>query len=276
MTNFVSVLIPTYNRIHTLMRAVDSVLKQTHENLECIVIDDHSSDETIELLKKVEDPRLIVIENSGNLGVSAARNIGFEKSCGSAIALLDSDDEWLEDRLEKQLPLLNKYPLVHGEEIWVRNGKRVNPKKIHKKSGGDIFERAVELCLISPSATIMRRELYLEMEGFREDFPVCEDYELWLRITSKYHVGFIEDPVIIKYGGHDDQLSRKFKAMDYWRVKAMRELYINHELSSIQKGALKEALIRKSTILRAGYIKHQGDQEQLKYITECLEMFNEV
>jgi len=266
----VSVLIPTFNRQETIERAVSSVLLQTHQELECIVIDDASTDKTLELLAKFDDPRLKVISLPENHGVSFTRNKGFSQAKGEAIALLDSDDEWLKDKLERQLPLLEKYPLVHGEEIWVRKGKRVNQKKVHRKEGGKIFERCLHLCLISPSATLMKRELYQEMNGFREDFPVCEDYELWLRVTHAYEVGFIPEPVIIKYGGHEDQLSAKYKAMDYWRVKAMDEVSRNHSLSEEELKVLKEVLLKKCEILILGYRKH-GNIEKIPFIEEVRE-----
>ena len=268
----VSVLIPTFNRADVLKRAIDSVLAQSYEELECIVIDDASTDETSRLLKSYSDPRLKVVIHDKNFGVSKARNSGFEVSKGEWIALLDSDDEWLPHRLESQLALAKlrpELPLIHGEELWVRKGKRVNPKKIHQKSGGKIFKRCLHLCLISPSATIMKRSLYEEMGGFREDYPVCEDYELWLRVTARYEVGFIPDPIITKYGGHDDQLSAKYKAMDFWRVKAMDEIFRNSEysLNQEQENELREVLLRKCNILKAGYLKH-NNLENLAFIEE--------
>lgn len=274
----VSVLIPTFNRLETLPRAVESVLKQTVGDLEFIVIDDASNDKTLEYLDSLQDSRLKVISLKENKGVSFARNRGFSDSSGEWIALLDSDDEWLPDRLKHQLDLAQRhpeFPLIHGEEIWVRKGKRVNPKKIHQKSGGRLFSRALHLCLISPSATLMKRTLYQELGGFREDYPVCEDYEMWLRVTCQYDVGFIEEPIIIKYGGHEDQLSAKFRAMDYWRVKAMDEVMRSHGdfLSGEEKRELKSVLLKKCEILKQGYLKHQN-LEPLPFIEELLKSYS--
>jgi glycosyltransferase involved in cell wall biosynthesis len=270
MAKLTSVLIPTYNRAHTLKRAIDSVLAQRDESLECLVIDDGSTDDTLELFSGYQDSRLKLIQSEDNRGVSAARNLGFTHAQGDYIALLDSDDEWLNHKLAVQTPLLADYPLVHGEEIWIRNGRRVNPKKIHEKSGGDLFIRSLGLCLISPSASVMKRDLYEEMQGFREDFPVCEDYELWLRITQKYEVAFVSDPVINKYGGHEDQLSQKYKAMDYWRVKAMALLQSTTTLTQTQRVALEEQMLKKCLILEQGYLKHQSNQEHLSFVREQL------
>lgn len=273
----VSVLIPTFNRGHTLKRAIDSVLGQSFSDLECLVIDDASTDHTDEVLSSYNDQRLKILKHSQNHGVSKARNTGFQNSQGKWIALLDSDDEWLPQRLERQLSLAQQnpdLPLIHGEELWVRRGKRVNPKKIHQKSGGKIFNRCLHLCLISPSATLMKRELYQQLGGFREDYPVCEDYELWLRVTALHEVGFIEEPIITKYGGHEDQLSAKYKAMDFWRVKAMDEVFRNQEipLTKDQEDELKEVLLKKCQILKDGYLKH-NNLENLPFIEELVERY---
>lgn len=267
--SLVSVIIPTFNRQSTLDRAISSVLNQTYNNLECLIVDDCSTDATKELVESFDDKRVKYFRNDKNLGVSYSRNLGFKYSRGDYIALLDSDDEWLKNKLEKQLPLLKDFPLVHGEEVWIRNGQKINQKKIHKKSGGNIFHRCIHLCLISPSASIMDRSLYSEMKGFREDFPVCEDYELWLRITSQYEVGFVETPVINKYGGHEDQLSHKYKAMDYWRVLAMDKLRKKNILTSEQEVLLKEVMLKKCMILKNGYEKH-GNSKDLSYINGLL------
>ncbi len=259
--SIVSVLIPTFNRASVIERAVNSVLNQTVQDLECLVIDDNSTDETVAILARIDDPRLKVISHDKNGGVSKARNTGFQHSSGPWIALLDSDDEWLPNRLELQLELAKihpQLPLIHGEEVWVRNGKRVNLPKNYKKSGGAIFNKCLHLCLISPSATLMKRDLYEEMNGFREDYPVCEDYELWLRITAKYKVGFVEEPIVIKYGGHEDQLSSRYKAMDYWRVLAMHEVFQTGGLSADEESELRKVLLKKCEILRLGYLKHQN------------------
>ncbi len=275
----VTVIIPTFNRGHVIDRAVRSVLGQGHEHLECIVVDDGSTDDTLSTLEKISDPRLKVI-SSENHGVSAARNLGFSHSRGEWIALLDSDDEWLPHKLEAQLKLSQKNPsltLIHGEEIWIRNGKRVNPKFKHKKEGGHIFERCLALCLISPSAALMKRSLYEEMGGFREDYIVCEDYELWLRVTQKYEVGFVSEPILNKYGGHEDQLSNKYKAMDYWRVRAMEDIYHNtdYNLKANEARALVEMVLEKCRILKLGYEKHQN-LEHLPYIVSLIKEFSSI
>ena len=266
----VNVVIPTFNRAYCIEKAIVSVLNQTFKDFELWVIDDGSTDNTDELLNKYKSDKRFNYFKIKNAGVSKARNIGVSKSESEWIAFLDSDDEWLEDKLERQIQYVKEHSdckLIHGEELWVRNGKRVNPKKIHKKSGGDIFERSLGLCLISPSAVMLKKDLFIEMNGFDEDFIVCEDYDLWLKICSRYEVGYLSEPVLIKYGGHEDQLSAKYFAMDYYRIKSMHQLNENKNLNKLKKIALFNMIIKKSKILLKGYQKHNNlkDYSEIEY-----------
>ena len=210
--------------------------------------------------------------HTSNRGVSCARNTGIALSRGEYICFLDSDDEWLPHKLETQIALIkkNNYYLVHGEEIWVRRGKRVNPKKIHQKCGGWIFEHVLPRCLISPSTVMIARRALVELGGFDESLPVCEDYDLWLKMTARYEVGFTERPLIIKYGGHADQLSRKYKAMDYYRILALNSVRNDPVLSSEQKLLVSREIRKKAAILITGSIKHNNTR-YLQEIREILE-----
>ena len=156
-----------------------------------------------------------------NQGVSVARNKGIQAASGDWIAFLDSDDEWLPQKLQKQVDYLERHPeikLIHSDEMWIRNGVRVNPHKKHQKGGEDQYLPSLLMCMISPSATVMKKETLFSLGLFDESYPCCEDYDLWLKFTSLYPVGFINEMLIKKYGGHQDQLSQKYQAMDYWRV----------------------------------------------------------
>lgn len=254
----VSVIIPTYNRAHTLGRALQSVLNQTYNNYEIIVIDDGSTDDT--LLTLTDFPSVQYIKQD-NRGVSAARNVGIEQANGEWIALLDSDDEWIPNKLDLQISYLAANPnikCVHGEEIWIRNGVRVNQMKKHQKGGGEQFIPSLDLCLISPSAVMLEHSLFRVIGNFREDYPVCEDYDLWLKLTANNSIGFISDPIIKKYGGHEDQLSQKYFAMDYYRIKSIHWVLANLELSNDKKQAAIMVLIKKANILLKGYQKHNN------------------
>ncbi|HPC38130.1 MAG TPA: glycosyltransferase family 2 protein [Exilispira sp.] len=274
----VSVIIPNFNRVESFQRAVESVIKQTYENFEIIVVDDGSEQsvrninrrflEEVKRRKNLEgDGKIIYLENERNFGVSYSRNKGIKEAKGDFIALLDSDDEWLEQKLELQVKFFSEtdFRVVHTEEIWVRRGVRVNPMKKHKKEGGDIFFRSLELCLMSPSSIMLKKSIFDDYGYFDESLPVCEDYDLWLRITSKETVGFIEKPLIIKYGGHIDQLSRKYEAMDRWRVISLIKLLNSKQLSEIQEIEVKKMIEKKAKILYNGAVKRKKYDDAIIY-----------
>ena len=202
-----------------------------------------------------------ILRWESNKGVSYARNQGLKQGQADWIAFLDSDDEWLPHKLEKQMEYAKKNPqcsFIHCNELWFKNGKAFNQKKKHKKQGGRIFIPSVRLCCVSPSAVLIKRNLFKKLGLFREDFPVCEDYELWLRITSRYNVGFLDESLLIKHGGHKDQLSKKYVAMDFWRVKALSPYLEDKNLSAEERREVKQTLTKKLKILLKGCPKHKN------------------
>ena len=209
-TPLVSVIIPTHNRAPLLERALASVAGQSYKNYEVIVVDDGSIDETAQILERWLGKINLKSLRQTQQGVSAARNRGVQASRGEWLAFLDSDDEWLPEKLELQISYASRNPdisLIHTEEMWIRHGVRVNPGKKYQKIGGWIFPQALELCCISPSTVLIKKDYFLKFKGFREDYPVCEDYHLWLKMTSAEPVGVIETPVVKKYAGHGDHLA---------------------------------------------------------------------
>ena len=208
----VSVVIPAFNRWRLLAEAIDSVLAQSYRDFELIVVDDGSTDATAsELAKLASRLQFFVTERRG---VSAARNLGVSQSRGHYIAFLDSDDLWLNSKLERQTRFMDEHPEFHicqTDEIWIRNGVRVNPRAVHQKPSGDIFSRSLELCLVSPSAAMMTKALFDRTGGFDEAFPVCEDYDLWLRISAQHQVPLIPDRLTIKRGGHGSLAAERRK-----------------------------------------------------------------
>ncbi|MCK5883734.1 MAG: glycosyltransferase [Bacteriovoracaceae bacterium] len=258
----VSIVIPSHNRAEKLVRAIDSVLLQTFRDFDLWIIDDGSTDNTEEVVKSYGDTDInIHYLKQENSGVSSARNLGIKSSKGEWVAFLDSDDEWMPAKLEKQIKFIEEnsiYPMVYGDEVWIRCGKRVNQKNIHKKSGGDIFEKCLPLCFIAPSAALIKRSLLEEVGLFDEEFKVCEDYDLWLKISSLHPVGLISEPIIIKHGGHQDQLSTKFFGMDYFRILSMDRIKRIRSLTKKQLETLDREMIKKCTILLNGNIKHNN------------------
>lgn len=245
-------------------RALNSVLSQTLKPKEIIVIDDGSTDETQAVLANY--PGLCIIAQ-GNRGISAARNVGMEKAGGEWLAFLDSDDEWLPSKIDKQwVAICNDDKLIcHTEEIWIRNGKRVNPMKKHQKFGDWIYEKCLPLCVISPSSVMMHTSVFDEVGKFDESLDVCEDYDLWLRICVKYPVLFIDEPLILKYGGHEDQLSRKHWGMDRFRVKALEKIIASGDLNNEQKKVTSEMIIQKCEIIINGMKKRGKNDEVLEW-----------
>ena len=255
----VSVVIPTYNRIHTLPRALSSVFEQSTPAGEVIVVDDGSTDNTQETLAR-DFPDVTTIRQE-NAGVSAARNVGIARAKGEWIALLDSDDAWLTTKLEAQLKTLSASPearLCHTEEIWIRDGVRVNQMKKHAKSGGWLFQRSLALCCISPSAALIHRSVFEDYGDFDEGLPACEDYDLWLRITGHEPVVYVEVPQIYKYGGHEDQLSRAFWGMDRFRIAAIEKTLNMGTLSAEDEAAALRTIVKKLKILVAGARKREN------------------
>lgn len=253
--DLVSVVLPTFNRAWTLRNAVDSVLCQDYPHIELIVVDDGSKDDTQELLESYKNK--IIVLSLKNSGVSAARNAGIKKSRGSFIALLDSDDAWEERKISCQVAFFEQNPeamICQTEEVWIRNGKRVNPKVKHKKPSGMIFEPSLDLCLVSPSAVMMRKELF-DLKGyFDEDFIVCEDYDLWLRVSSTLPIFLIDKPYTIKRGGHKDQLSN-LHSQDKFRIRSLRTLIESGALTQDQALKAKKVLRQKAIIYGNGCMK---------------------
>ena len=261
----VSVVLPTYNRCWIVQKAIESVLQQDVPHVELIVVDDGSTDETPELLNTYGD-RLHCIRQE-NQGVSAARNAGIQSAGGELIALLDSDDEWLPGKLRFQVDYFRMHPgalICQTEEIWIRNGRRVNPGKRHRKQGGMIFERSLDLCLVSPSAVMMRRSLLDEVGLFDETLPACEDYDLWLRIARTHPIHLIDQPLIIKRGGHADQLSR-MPELDKYRIRSIVRLLDTGELTPSQQAAAVAMLRRKCAIYAQGCRKRGRVEKAMFY-----------
>lgn len=251
----VSVIIPTYNRGWTLCEAIDSVLAQDYSRVEIIVVDDGSSDNTPEILDNYRDK--IKVLRQENQGVSAARNVGIKASTGEFVALLDSDDVWQKKKLTEQIAFFKNNPdaqICQTEEIWIRNGKRVNPKIKHKKPSGMIFEASLHLCLVSPSAVMMRRTIFEKYGYFDESLPACEDYDLWLRISCETPIYITDSKYVIKRGGHADQLSSA-PGLDKYRIKAIEKLLKSGRLTNAQYEAAYGVLSEKCRIYAAGCLK---------------------
>jgi glycosyltransferase involved in cell wall biosynthesis len=252
----VSVIIPTYNRAWSIGRAIDSVLAQTVRDFELIVVDDGSTDGTGRYLGTTyPDLRVITIPHSG---VSGARNTGIRNAQGKWIAFLDSDDYWMPEKLSEQLSYLalnRRYRICHTDEIWIRNGRRINQGKKHQKTAGWFFAPSLRLCLISPSSVMIERSVFDEVGWFDEEFEYVEDYELWLRITARHPVGYIDRKLVVKTGGHEDQLSRRIEGIERYRIAALEKLLKTVPLSDELLEQAEDMYLRKCQIYRSGCSK---------------------
>jgi glycosyltransferase involved in cell wall biosynthesis len=265
MAPLVSVIIPTYNRADLVRQAVASVKAQTFRDFEIVVVDDGGADGTYEAL--AVDPELRVLRHPARRGVSAARNSGVSAARGEWLAFLDSDDLWLPDKLARQILLLEGQPellICQTDETWVRRGVRVNKPAAHRKVAGQIFLPSLGRCMISPSAVMLHRRL-LEAHGdFDETLPAAEDYDLWLRLTWRYEAGLVDEPLVIKRGGHPDQLSGQW-GIDRFRIRALVKLLADPDLPEAYAGAARRTLAAKCAIYAQGCHKRGRPTEAAWY-----------
>ena len=202
---YVSVILPTYNRAHTLLRSIESVLNQTYSNFELIIVDDGSTDNTTEVVKSFNDSRIIYIKKSKNAGPASARNTGINNSRGKYIAFQDSDDEWLKEKLEKQILLLeksdNNVGVVYSSfyKIMSNNNKVLIPKSSIKEKEGWIYKRLLSGNIVGMPVALIKKECFEKCGNFNENLHALEDWELFLRISKDYKFIFINEALVISY-----------------------------------------------------------------------------
>jgi glycosyltransferase involved in cell wall biosynthesis len=269
-----SVIIPTFDRAAFLPEAIDSVLGQDlwleagsrlFKPFELIVVDDGSRDDTRRLVESYGPP--VAYHFQPHRGVSAARNTGLALARGEFIAFLDSDDLWLKDKARRQAAYFEAFPetrALTAEEIWVRRGRRVNPGRRHRKYSGRVFDKYLPLCLLSLSASVFRREVFDEVGTFDESLPACEDYDFGLRLAHRFPVILIDRPLIIKRGGHPDQLSRRYWGLDRFRVAAL-EKALRLDLSPEEEALVRQEIAAKCRVLVAGFEKRGQTAEAAAY-----------
>lgn len=263
----VSVIIPTYNRLPFLVPALNSVLEQTFRIHEIIVVDDGSTDGTIEFLHK-DFPTISVISQK-NQGVSSARNTGIRQATGEWIALLDSDDIWLPEKIEKQVHFLSRnksYQACQTLEKWIRNGNHVTPPKYLDKSENGLFQRSLQRCIICPSSVLLHSTIFKEIGLFDESLPLCEDYDFWIRLLLKNKIGLLEELLVIKNGGHADQLSMSTWGLDRYRIQSLEKIVTAEILDQVQEKMILETLIEKIHLSIQGFQKHNKIRESENYM----------
>ena len=275
---YFSVVIPTYNRRRLLAEAVESVMAQTFDDFEIVIVDDASTDDTASYVEDLvaAESCIRAVNNDSNRGVSYSRNRGIELARGPVMCFLDSDDLWKPEKLNRQYDFLEANPniqVVHTHEIWLRNGKLLNQKAKHRKQGGYFFERSLEACLISPSSVAIRAPVFDEVGAFDEDLQVCEDYDLWLRLNLRYEIGYLPDPLVTKRGGHADQLSHSVDVIDEYRVQSLQKILATCPLSVRQKKQVAASIVRKADIIVKGSLK-RGQYERANYFNSILKQYS--
>ena len=205
--------------------------------------------------RRVRGESKIRLAPSAHRGPAAARNRGVAMARAGLIAFLDSDDLWMPNKLERQLAFMRRHPgcaIAQTREFWLRDGRRVNPGRRHRKRSGDIFIDSLRTCLISPSAVIMKRELFEAAGGFDERLAACEDYDLWLRLLVKHEVSLLDEALVIRRAGHPDQLSASTPALDRFRIVTLLKLMEVPALSTARRQAVAEVLAEKCLIYANG------------------------
>lgn len=256
-----------------LKRALLSVYSQTLSAAEVAVIDDGSADGTDIMLRR-EFPQVNYFYQD-HLGVSAARNLGIQQTSGEWLAFLDSDDEWLPEKLFNQQAALAaspEYRICHTEENWIRNGVPVDVPKKYAKAGGWIFAHCLALCAMSPSTMLIHRSVFTDIGLFDTRLPACEDYDLWLRIAADYPVLLLEQPQINKYGGHEDQLSQAFWGMDRFRISALQKIIDAGQLSEQNRQAAVNMLVKKAGIYLNGVTK-RGKTDEARHYQQLIKRY---
>ncbi len=295
-----SIIIPTYNRADFLKIAIESVLNQTCDDFELIIIDDGSTDHTRETVETCitspghqvtrtpetnnarrtthDDFSVIRYVYQENQGPAAARNRGIEISRGEYICFLDSDDRFRSTKLEVTATFIRRYRaarIFHTQELWYRNGKMIPHKKHHRKPEGRVLENALKLCCISLSTACIHRDVFKEIGAFDETMAACEDYDFWLRVTSRYPVKLIDACLTIKEGGNPDQQSKRYPAMDTFRLYAIEKLIVNDTLSPVALTAAIEEYRNKCSIYINGAAK-RGKHDEVKTYQEKLKKFDQL
>ncbi len=255
----VSVIIPVYNRRIMIQEAVASVLGQDFQDYEIIIVEDGSSN-----LQSMFRPSVmretVRYYYRPHKGVSAARNFGASVANGDYLAFLDSDDLWDKKKLSKQIEFLRRnseYRVCYTNERWYLRGEHLNQSARHRKYHGWIFDKCIPLCIISASSIIMEKNVFLDLGGFDETLPACEDYDLWLRMALKYPIAYLNEPLVTKRGGTDDQLSKKYWGMDRFRIKALEKV-LRMGLNEEQQEKIIEEIVRKYDVLINGAWKRSN------------------
>jgi glycosyltransferase involved in cell wall biosynthesis len=281
----VSVIIPCYNAMPYLSETVDSVLRQTYTNFEIIIIDDGSSDKTVEWASQLTDPRIKLISQE-NKGAAGARNTGIANSQGEYIAFLDADDLWEPTKLEKQVQCLDKNSSVGLVHTWIAfvdaHGKPTG--KIMTTDGeGNIWKQVAEYNPVRCGSTSMIRRCCFETVGlFDQSLRFVEDWDMWIRIASRYTFGLVKEPLVC-YREHPNNKSKNYEKLLQSLCQIIEKSFqsVSPELLYIQKRAYGRAYLHAAwrafyahNYPRASELRQQAIAyyPQLRYLKNCIRL----
>ncbi len=292
MTNpLVSVIIPTYNRTQYICEAVDSVLAQTYRNIEVIVVDDGSTDNTEEILSQYDSKIKYVFQN--NAGPSAARNNGIKQARGDLLAFLDSDDIWFPEKLERQIQLMKQSRntgLVSCGSYIINVSGEITASPIIKKNHENKKLFLKELMVHNVvsgggSAALIKKKCFEELGLFSENLWIGEDWDMWIRIAKHYDIRFVEEP-LIKCRAHGNNLhanTSRIEAdakqvvarnIERWRFilrrKACSYIYLDlaHEYMAVQSRYPAMTNILRSIVIYP--LKTYDRDDKYRILCKCL------
>jgi len=244
----VSVVIVTYNRSIFLVRAAQSVLCQTYKNLELIIIDDASSDDTESAVKSLNNDRVQYFRNEITLKAQGSRNRGIKESKGDYIAFLDDDDEWIYNKLEKQMPLFKQSELtgfVYCGSNYVINETGQVLKRIIPTYKGDVRDEILKTNILSSCTPVIKKSLFEKASIFDENLLSSQDWDMWIRLADYTKFDFVSEP-LANYYLHGNQVSYNSDC----KMKSFEYLLKKYHVKFIKNRAAKSKLIKRIAILK--------------------------
>lgn len=264
----VTVFIPVHNRQHYITNAIDSILKQTFRDFEVLVIDDGSTDATLDVLARYDDPRLRVESNPRNLGIPATRNRGLELARGEYIALLDSDDVSRPNRLARQVETLDRHPelvqIGSACDFMDADGRPINRVRRQPLRADDVAASLAFFCALT-NRTIMARTAILREHRYREDFPRCQDYELHQRLSRTYCMANL-DEVLVCGREHAGRFTKQTDALGHDRKRKV----LRRALLEIGVTPSETDLDRHYALARPNKLGDTLDMEYLEWAEQWL------
>lgn len=244
----VSVIIPAFNSEQYIAECIDSVLVQTFQDFEIIIIDDGSTDDTVSIISEYKNDR-IKLFHQDNSGSAAARNYGVKQSSGIWIAFIDADDIWLPDKLQKQLEHCSNQAWSHTDLFFHGSfyPKYTKATDFTSKHSGFILNNLLVENSIGTSSVVLKKEIFHELGGFNTDLRALQDWDLWLRIAEKYQACYIDQPLVY-YRVHTSSVSRNVRKTLPYHINLIDRVFSQQSIHRQQQKLKYKALSRSCRI----------------------------